>query len=56
MKTITKVFAAVIAAIGLLGPTLSPYLQGLIASHPVISSAIAAVTAILALFHTPSAS
>jgi hypothetical protein len=56
MKNITKVLAAVIAMVGMIGPAVAPSLQHVISLHPLAASVIAAVSAILALFHNPVAS
>jgi hypothetical protein len=54
MKTLTKVLASVVAIIGLIGPAIAPALQNLIAAHPAVAAALAAVSTILALFHNPT--
>ncbi len=55
MKTTTGVFAAIISVIGLIGPAVTPALQHLISGHPIWTAAVAAVSALLALFHNPVA-
>jgi hypothetical protein len=55
MKTVTKVLAALIAVLGMIGPAIAPALQHAISVHPLAASIIAAVTSILALFHNPVA-
>jgi hypothetical protein len=53
MKTSTKVIAAVIAVVGTLAQT--DLCQQFVASHPAISAAIAAISALTTLFHRPNA-
>lgn len=55
MSTLTKILASIVAIVGLIGPAVTPALQGFISGHPVVAAAIAAVSTILALFHQPNA-
>lgn len=54
MKASTSIYAGLISLIGLIGPAVAPKLQALVSGHPVIAMVIAAVTALLSLFHNPS--
>jgi hypothetical protein len=56
MKSFTKIFASVVAILTLVvqTPVIQSAVTGFFTSHPTISTLVAGVGAILALFHNPA--
>lgn len=54
MKTYTKVLAAIVAVVGIVGPLVTPLLEAWVTAHPHVALTVAAITTILGLFHNPT--